>query len=374
VKTSARRYIKLGVGGGLVFYATRYIRTFYLPKLGQVTFEPATAISESQYLLWRTTGRIASSLLVAFFPILFLSFDTTQAKYSAAEDLTEDGFAAAGLVFTHHLPRFDVEDPTVLFSASRVRVFGTALVLPSVLLGILYAAAHPGANIFGTVIHEVKTHKNLLALTFDDGPNPATTPQILAILKENKIKATFFVIGENARLYPALLKQIHQSGHEIEVHSRTHSPRLVFRGRKTIREDLANTIGVIYEHTQSEPNYFRPPWGRRTPWMLGEAEKLHLKTVTWSIDSRDWLCSSGKTVIKRVERRLTPGAIVLLHDGRGQRHPEMKSCIEALPKIIELGKDKGYSFVTLDELVRLPADQMADQALSQVTSSSKRPA
>jgi peptidoglycan/xylan/chitin deacetylase (PgdA/CDA1 family)/glycosyltransferase involved in cell wall biosynthesis len=359
VQTSARRYIKLGVMGSMAYYATRYMHTFYGQQSGEVTFEPASAINQERLSLWKSTERLATSSLIGIGAFLFLSVNATFARFSALTHVSRGKVLEAGFAHTRHSLQSNllsnIVDLDALSSAASSHVALVLLVVAAIVLLILYAAAHPAANLFGKVIHSIDTDHKALALTFDDGPNPATTPRILSILNENNIKATFFVIGENAKRYPELLQQVHQQGHEIDVHSWTHSPRLLFSGTGRVRGELSATVSLIAEHTSATPAYFRPPWGRRSPWMLSEAGSLQLRTVTWSVDTRDWLYRSGKKVIRRFDRGLSPGAIVLMHDGQGQHPVEMTSTLEALPAIIERARSQGYAFMTLDELVRLPS-------------------
>lgn len=361
VRTSARRYIKFGTVGGMAYYATRYIRTFHMPDSGPVSFEAFSSVPKKQFWLWKTMGRLVGSLFLFLFGVLFLSVDTAHARLTAFEDTTEGKLEAAHFTLKYYAPPLGktgmkvFPDAPAFLELSLIFLSFEGL---ATLLLTLYAVAHPASRVFGRVIYRANTHQKALALTFDDGPNPTTTPAVLAILKEKGIKATFFVIGENARLYPHLLEDIDRDGHEIEVHSRTHSQRLLFSRRARIREELVETSAIIAGLTARHPRYFRPPWGRRTPWMIDEAAHAHLATVTWSIDTRDWLFSQGKKVIRRFDRKLAPGAIVLMHDGRGQSHVEMKATLNALPAIIAHAQNNGYSFMRLDDLLRL-ADQPA---------------
>jgi peptidoglycan/xylan/chitin deacetylase (PgdA/CDA1 family)/glycosyltransferase involved in cell wall biosynthesis len=355
VRTSARRYIKLGTLGGMVYYSALYLHTFYFPTIGEVSFEPVSAIDRQHTSPWKIAGRLVAATALSLGTFLFLSVNAAYARFSGITHLARHRIPAAGLAHPRHSLLPHTADLDVLSSASGSHMGLILFGLLVLVLLLLYAVAHPAANLFGKVIHVVDTDNKVLALTFDDGPNPATTPQILAILDEKEVRATFFVVGENARRSPDILQEIYHHGHEIDVHSRTHSPRLLFSGSGRIREELSTTASLITEYTGLTPHYFRPPWGRRSPWMLSEAGKLHLETVTWTVDTRDWLYHSGKKVVRRFERHLSPGAIVLMHDGQGQHHIEMTSTLEALPVIIEWGRDRGYTFMTLDEMLALPS-------------------
>jgi peptidoglycan/xylan/chitin deacetylase (PgdA/CDA1 family) len=187
-----------------------------------------------------------------------------------------------------------------------------------------------------------------IALTFDDGPNPLSTPQILNILEKKKIKATFFIIGDNAKKYPELLKKIYKDGHEIELHSNSHSRLLPLFFKKAIRAEIEKNIKIIKKQINFTPSYFRPPWGRSSPWMTNEIKKMNLKIALWSIDLKDWSGTSPEKMLKMFEKKIKPGGIILLHDGEGKKKVKMENTIKALPKIIDLAKARGYHFVTLN--------------------------
>ena len=215
----------------------------------------------------------------------------------------------------------------------------------------------PSASLFGEVIWRGPDSEKKITLTFDDGPNPLATPLILKILKEENIKATFFVIGSNAKKYPDLLKEMVKDGHEIEVHSWHHYPLFFLSSPRRQFRELLETKEVIKRIVGETPQLFRPPWGNRTPWLLAQAKKLQLKTVTWSVDPWDaWLLPTEDRIIRRFTQRLHNGAIILLHDGAGRRLEPRTATVMALARIIEIAKQKNFRFATLRELIGIVSE------------------
>lgn len=229
--------------------------------------------------------------------------------------------------------------------------------LPILIVVALYLAwlpfHDPKSQLFGKSIYRVKTNKKFVALTFDDGPNPKATPQILDTLKEKGTKATFFLLGANSQKYPDLVKRIAKDGHEIAIHSYSHSPWLFISAPQSIRDDLQSSVETIAKITKSQARYFRPPWGNRSPWLSKEANKLGLTIINWSIDPWDaWLHPTKERILKRTAAQLHPGGIILLHDGHGLTTTYSKQAtISALPELITQVESRGYTFVTISELL-----------------------
>ena len=189
----------------------------------------------------------------------------------------------------------------------------------------------------------VHTQEKVVALTFDDGPDPNYTEKVLDVLKEKNVKATFFVLGENVKLYPELLMQINKAGHEIGNHGYSH----IYSTSLTVRE-LVKTDEVIYDSLHQHTHYYRPPGGFVSKAVLQDVKaKGHVLTL-WSIDSRDWRNPGVSRIVQNVVDHNFPGAIILLHDGGEKR----EQTAEALKIIIDRLRNDGYRFVTLSELQR----------------------
>lgn len=191
--------------------------------------------------------------------------------------------------------------------------------------------------------------QKVIALTFDDGPHGKYTPQILKILDEKKVKATFFVLGPAVIKKPGLVKQEVSKGHVVGNHS-YHHRNLTKLTPIQVNNELAATEKLIKRAAGYQCLWFRPPGGKVNGTVAKVAEERRYRIVTWNIDPRDWKSHrSASSIYKYVVAKAKPGAVVLLHDGGGNQ----TSTIQALPKIIDELRAKGYALVTLDELVSI---------------------
>jgi peptidoglycan/xylan/chitin deacetylase (PgdA/CDA1 family) len=187
-----------------------------------------------------------------------------------------------------------------------------------------------------------------VSLTFDDGPNPEYTPQILGILKNYGVKATFFLVGKNALLYPDIVKTIQDDGHTIGTHSFSHIHAwLMLPG--AIFKDFTKSCSAIKKITCEQPLWYRPPWGTFNLIVPFTAKKFGLTTVYWSVSAHDWKAyTSPENIANTVITKVKPGAIIVLHDN-GDNHYAPQKTADALPMIISSLKHQGYKFVTLNE-------------------------
>ena len=200
--------------------------------------------------------------------------------------------------------------------------------------------------------NSVRTTKPVLALTFDDGPHGTLTPKLLDILREQGVRATFFVLGENVAMYPDIARRIVAEGHEIANHSYDH-PSLPTVGAARLDREIRDTTALIEKTTGQKVAVMRPTYGalnERVKKALLEDYKLDV--ILWSVDPRDWKRPGPGVVTKRLVSGAHPGAILLAHD----IHP---GTIAAVPDTIAQLKAKGYTFATVSELIA-----MDDPALS----------
>jgi peptidoglycan/xylan/chitin deacetylase (PgdA/CDA1 family) len=203
--------------------------------------------------------------------------------------------------------------------------------------------------------HNVITHvdtggEKLVALTFDDGPDPRFTPEILDILKKNNIKATFFVVGENCEAYPDIVRRQVAEGHEIENHTFTH-PDLNNDDAINTEKQIIRAEKAIEKITHKKPVYFRPPKRLFKNTTLDVAELNGYTTVLWTIGLEHHKSRTVQDMANRVIKAAKPGTIFLAHDGRLDR----TRTVEALPLVIQGYKKQGYRFVTLRELMAYQA-------------------
>lgn len=199
------------------------------------------------------------------------------------------------------------------------RAAGTAACVGLGLGGVVYAALYPQSQILGEVLIAPR-RPGEIALTFDDGPNPAATPYLLELLARHDVRATFFVIGEFARREPALLREVAAAGHVVGSHTMSH-PWLAWQGDARIRWELAESQQMIEDVLGQPVREFRPPHGARRPYVLRVARDLGMRTVQWNVIANDWEAVSAKTIAGRVirgiaqHRRRGRAANVVLHDG-----------------------------------------------------------
>lgn len=192
-----------------------------------------------------------------------------------------------------------------------------------------YASFYPSSQIFGKIIY--KNPDDHILLTFDDGPGE-DTEAILNVLKEYNEKAIFFIVGNH--IQPGeeeIIKRIVAEGHEVGVHGTTHK----FLWRNSY-EEIKVTKQILENLTGEEVKYFRPPYGFRFPGTIKAAEKLNLKTMTWSLFTFDYKANNPDKITNRIEKRLQKKDIICLHDGPKNKQPT----VQALPKIIDIIRAK----------------------------------
>jgi peptidoglycan-N-acetylglucosamine deacetylase len=233
-----------------------------------------------------------------------------------------------------------------------------------------YGAVYPRAQIFGSTICRTNSPRKL-AITFDDGPNPAITPKLLDLLHRYNAQATFFLIGKFARECPELVRETAARGHVLANHTNSH-PNLFWLGSAQIRDELQNCTDAISSAAGNAPRWFRPPYGIRNPWVVPDAEKLGLRTVMWTRIPGDWQGKSAEWLIPRMEciannarqsnsappetRASQTGDILCLHDGgHRQLNADRTQTLVALEHWLPRWRDLGLEFVTIEEAVRTPA-------------------
>ncbi len=232
----------------------------------------------------------------------------------------------------------------------RFQYFAAFLAL-AVLFASTPAWAHPkgardvnDADSKTQLYRESSSGRMLFALTFDDGPR-ASTSQLLEILDQLNVRATFFVCGSYCEAAPDGLRAIAAARHEIGNHSYSH-PAMARLDDAQIAWQLDETNATIRSIIGRTPRVFRPPYGNHNQRVLDAATDRNMKTVMWSVDPSDYDRISATTLANRVLDRVGPGGIVLFHEGHARTR-------EALPLIVEGLRERGYSFVTVSELLGL---------------------
>lgn len=204
---------------------------------------------------------------------------------------------------------------------------------------------------YGLGVLKRKTDSASIAFTFDDGPNPAYTPELLDLLKKWGIKASFFILGSKAEKYPDLILRMHNEGHLIGIHNYVHRSNW-FMFPWTIRRQLQKSASIIERITGNRPIYYRPPWGILNLFDLLLLKKY--KIILWSVMAEDWRSKGGSEKIKnRLLKNIKNGDVILLHDcgetvGADKDAPE--NTILALREVFKEMKHRGLSCVRIDEL------------------------
>ncbi len=238
-----------------------------------------------------------------------------------------------------------------VFSVKRLSVSRFAVAACAIAC-FLFVTENTENKLFGPVLAHGQQNKPLVALTFDDGPS-AYTLQVLDTLSKYGVKATFFMVGENVERHPDIASRVAGEGHVIGNHTYSHPFWGPIEAPNPINSELDKTAAVIRKACNVDPEYFRPPHGWRSPWMMSLARKDHYTVVTWTVSPDDWQKITAKTIEQRVLSRTRGGSIILLHDGLETKpNPNRSNTVAALPVIIRGLQARGYSFVTIPELIR----------------------
>lgn len=195
-------------------------------------------------------------------------------------------------------------------------------------------------GIFRKSAHDPAAEKRKIALTFDDGPHPYYTEQLLDGLKERGVKVTFFVTGEHAALHPDVILQMHEEGHLIGNHTYSHM-QLRSANREKFKKELLATNEVIGEITGEEVLYVRPPYGT---WDKSLEEELSMFPVLWTIDPLDWCSDDVGCIVTNVVDRVEENDIILMHD-------YYESSVTAALEIVDELQEEGYVFATVEEIL-----------------------
>lgn len=208
----------------------------------------------------------------------------------------------------------------------------------------------PRSQLYGECFVGNRGQGKKLALTFDDGPNPAATPKLLEVLARHNVQATFFLIGKFVQMEPALAREVAAAGHEVANHTQDH-PFLIFASSDDVKRQLMNCEAALA--AAGVPNahrLFRPPYGARRPRTLSTVRELGLTPVSWTITCYDWKPTSAEKVEFHAMRQIRGGDVILLHDGghlalNADRTHTVNAVASMVPKLI----DQGYEFVTIGD-------------------------
>ena len=239
-----------------------------------------------------------------------------------------------------------VDVPFIAAAVSLIPVYGWTPLgwLTAAAVGIhAWGVVNPRSSLYMPVWWRLPAPCTGVALTFDDGPHPERTPAVLDLLAQHGQRATFFVIGENVRRYPALVRRIVAEGHALGLHSNSHSWMFNCWPPGRVQRDLECCGAAIADVTgRPAPVLFRPPMGLKNPIVGFVTGRMKLRTVTWSCRGLDTGSSSVDQVTQRILKGLCPRAILTLHDGAEPNRPRLGMlCPEVLTRILPLMKERG---------------------------------
>ncbi|MGQ0776943.1 MAG: polysaccharide deacetylase family protein [Pseudonocardiales bacterium] len=200
----------------------------------------------------------------------------------------------------------------------------------------------PLAAVSADLVRYTARTDRVVALTFDDGPDPEYTPQVLALLAQYRAVATFCMIGADAARHPELVRAVVAAGMRLCDHTATHDLRLVDRPESQIEAEILGGRAELLTLAGSDVtiDYFRAPGGRWSDPMRQIAARHGMKPLSWSVDPRDWSRPGVSRLVTTVQQRVQPGAVILLHDGGGQRDQTVAALAELLPWLVA----QGYQF------------------------------
>ena len=212
-----------------------------------------------------------------------------------------------------------------------------------------YAVRGRSSRVFAPSVYRGVRSRPALALTFDDGPSEST-PALLELLAEHKVRATFFMCGKNVRRCAGIARQVAAQGHEIGNHTDSH-PHLNLHLPEFVYRELAIAQETIHLNTGVTPRLFRAPYGVRWFGLRSAQKRLNLMGVMWTVLGMDWRWPSRR-VSRLLTQQASSGAIICLHDGRAiQRAPDIRPTIEAVEYAIPVLKERGFQFETVSQIL-----------------------
>ncbi len=204
----------------------------------------------------------------------------------------------------------------------------------------------------GIGVFQKACYDERLAFTFDDGPHPVYTNELLDLLQKYQVKASFFVVGSRAEHYPEVIRRMHKEGHLIGIHNYVHRSNWLMTPWR-VKQGVERTADIVEKITGERPVYYRPPWGMLNIFDFFIHKEFRL--ILWSVMAGDWRSKGGKEkILHRLHANIKPGSVILLHDcgvtfGADEDAPA--NTIAALKHLIKELSEKGYSFMRIDEML-----------------------
>ncbi len=233
----------------------------------------------------------------------------------------------------------------VALALSNATVAIGLLILAMVIAG--FGVALPQLRLFGPFVCRGDVSRRRVALTFDDGPDNQSTPELLDLLRAERVPVTFFCIGRNVTAQPELTARIVREGHLLANHTYSHSNATNFFGVEKLVEEMTRTQSAIRDAAGVTPAFFRPPMGLSNPRVFKAATAVGLRVIGWTARGFDTQCSTPHRIVRRILRGVEPGAIILLHDGKIPADRLLATVKLLLAKL----RERGYECVRLDTIL-----------------------
>ncbi|GIO40007.1 hypothetical protein J41TS12_48680 [Paenibacillus antibioticophila] len=200
---------------------------------------------------------------------------------------------------------------------------------------------------YNTLIHQVPTRRRAVAVTFDDGPNPVYTPEVMEIFRKAQAKATFFMIGSQMEQHPEVVRAVHAEGHEIGNHSFTH-PSLAGLQKLEAKDELVRTEVLIEQLTGVKPKVFRPPYFAQNEMVGSVSEDMKYYMIgALNLEANDWEMPGVEHILEKTRSAVKPGGILIFHDGFDDRSQTIKAVSILVSELIA----DGYELITVSELI-----------------------
>lgn len=215
-----------------------------------------------------------------------------------------------------------------------------------VLSSLVYASYEISSGVYVKAYCRKKTKEKVVALTFDDGPHPQNTERVLAVLDRWKVEAAFFCIGKNVEAQQTLVERMFQSGHLIGNHSYSHLNGFPLFRRERMLNDIRRADDAIFSATGVPVHFFRPPFGITNPLLKKALRCFDYYVIGWNVRSFDTMTDDVEKIVARVERKIKPGSVILLHD-------RLPYSGEVLERILVFLSENGYEIKRVDKLFNI---------------------